>query len=258
VFAHTDPSVNVHGIEAFLCRKKRFAKNAERERRISPFGNPLSKLNVESARGSLRAFKAPQKDSARGSFAAQEENAPRSVPTNETQIRLNVVLIVREFHPWELTKAPFFAPRVMTRRVFSRRAKRDTRWERLCHRGGCFLKGGFSLPNSRSLVRFCRYRNERPISQARFRVFRTVTVHNIEAFLCRKKRFLLFSHKTKPSEKSDGFIFYSVLSATTGSFFAALLEGIIPAKSVRTTLIMTSTIAASQGRNAFRLSSPVK
>ncbi len=51
---------------------------------------------------------------------------------------------------------------------------------------------------------------------------------------------------------------YSVLSATTGSFFAALLEGIIPEKSVRSTLITTRTIAACQGRTARRFSIPVR
>ena len=50
---------------------------------------------------------------------------------------------------------------------------------------------------------------------------------------------------------------YSVLSATTGSFFAALLEGIIPAKSVRSTLITTRTSAPSQGSIARRFAIPV-
>lgn len=41
---------------------------------------------------------------------------------------------------------------------------------------------------------------------------------------------------------------YSVLSATTGSFFAALLDGMIPEIRVRSTLIATRIIAAGIGR----------
>ena len=53
-------------------------------------------------------------------------------------------------------------------------------------------------------------------------------------------------------------VFYSLLSATTGSFFAALLEGIMPAMSVKSMLIRTSVTAAGTGRNAFRLLIPVR
>ena len=45
---------------------------------------------------------------------------------------------------------------------------------------------------------------------------------------------------------------YSDLSATTGSFFAALLEGIIPEISVRSTLIVMSIKAAGIGSTALR------
>ena len=41
---------------------------------------------------------------------------------------------------------------------------------------------------------------------------------------------------------------YSVLRATTGSFFAALLDGIMPEKSVSTTLMSTSVAATDKGR----------
>ena len=41
---------------------------------------------------------------------------------------------------------------------------------------------------------------------------------------------------------------YSVLSATTGSFLAALREGIIPAISVKSTLIRINTPATTGGR----------
>ena len=42
-------------------------------------------------------------------------------------------------------------------------------------------------------------------------------------------------------------MFYSVLRATTGSFFAATLEGMRPAIIVRTTLIMTSIVPPTTG-----------
>jgi hypothetical protein len=71
-----------------LCRKMKhfFAERNASQRtpkgeQISPLENPLS-LNVKSARAVLRAFKAPQKDSAQVTFAAQEESAPRVAPTN--------------------------------------------------------------------------------------------------------------------------------------------------------------------------------
>ena len=43
---------------------------------------------------------------------------------------------------------------------------------------------------------------------------------------------------------------YSVRSASTGSFFAAILEGIRPAIRVSETLIITRIIAATGGRDA--------
>ena len=53
-------------------------------------------------------------------------------------------------------------------------------------------------------------------------------------------------------------IYYSVLSATTGSFFAALREGITPANMVNTTLITISTSATCQGKYDRKLEIPVK
>ena len=50
---------------------------------------------------------------------------------------------------------------------------------------------------------------------------------------------------------------YSVRSATTGSFFAALLDGISPEKRVKNTLIATSISAAPMGKDAFRFAIPV-
>ena len=46
---------------------------------------------------------------------------------------------------------------------------------------------------------------------------------------------------------------YSLLKATTGSFLAALLEGMIPDTRVSITLIKTSITAATGGKNAVRL-----
>ena len=46
-------------------------------------------------------------------------------------------------------------------------------------------------------------------------------------------------------------LFYSVLNAVTGSFLAAVFEGMIPPISVRTTLKITSTIAPSTGNTAL-------
>ena len=51
---------------------------------------------------------------------------------------------------------------------------------------------------------------------------------------------------------------YSVLNATTGSFFDALLEGMIPAKRVSTTLIATRKTPTGRGRWALRLLIPVR
>jgi hypothetical protein len=50
--------------------------------------------------------------------------------------------------------------------------------------------------------------------------------------------------------------YYSVLSATTGSFLDAFFAGIRPAKIVRSILIMTSIIAPTQGRTALMLEKP--
>ena len=50
------------------------------------------------------------------------------------------------------------------------------------------------------------------------------------------------------------FYHYSVRRATTGSFFAALLDGMIPANNVRSTLITTNTMAPSTGSIALRFS----
>ena len=50
---------------------------------------------------------------------------------------------------------------------------------------------------------------------------------------------------------------YSVLRATTGSFLAALRDGMMPAISVKSTLITTSTAAVTGGRAALRLPMPV-
>ena len=51
---------------------------------------------------------------------------------------------------------------------------------------------------------------------------------------------------------------YSVLSAITGSFFAALLDGINPAMSVSSTLMAMRMIAAGTGRIALKLLMPVR
>ena len=53
-------------------------------------------------------------------------------------------------------------------------------------------------------------------------------------------------------------LIYSVLNATTGSFFAALLEGMIPAIKVRSTLITIRAIATGIGKNALSVEIPVK
>lgn len=51
---------------------------------------------------------------------------------------------------------------------------------------------------------------------------------------------------------------YSVRNATTGSFRAAILEGIRPAMKVRNILIATSRTAPISGREAFRIIRPVR
>lgn len=50
---------------------------------------------------------------------------------------------------------------------------------------------------------------------------------------------------------------YSVLNATTGSFFEALLDGIIPEIRVRSTLIIIRAIATPTGKNALSEAIPV-
>ena len=58
----------------------------------------------------------------------------------------------------------------------------------------------------------------------------------------------------------NGFnvVYYSVLSATTGSFFAALLDGIMPDINVSNTLITTKIAATPIGNTAFRWAIPVR
>ena len=52
-------------------------------------------------------------------------------------------------------------------------------------------------------------------------------------------------------------LFHSDLSAATGSFFAAIREGMMPAISVKTMLIRTSIMPARHGRTAVSVSMPV-
>ena len=51
--------------------------------------------------------------------------------------------------------------------------------------------------------------------------------------------------------------FYSVLKATTGSFLAALLDGIMPDTRVKPILISIKISAASGGKKADNVVSPV-
>ena len=51
--------------------------------------------------------------------------------------------------------------------------------------------------------------------------------------------------------------YYSVLNATTGSFFPAVLEGMKPAISVNSTDMMISVIAALNGSTAVMFGFPV-
>ena len=50
---------------------------------------------------------------------------------------------------------------------------------------------------------------------------------------------------------------YSVRSATTGSFLAALRDGISPASSVNAMLTITNTSAAGNGKTALKFRIPV-
>ena len=58
--------------------------------------------------------------------------------------------------------------------------------------------------------------------------------------------------------QSGEIYFYSVLSATTGSFLAALLDGMIPEIRVKNTLIATSITAAAMGSCAESVLIPVR
>ena len=64
--------------------------------------------------------------------------------------------------------------------------------------------------------------------------------------------FILLSQSTGITRKGSARLpflkYYSVLSATTGSFFAALREGMIPEMSVSSMLMHTSITAAPIGR----------
>ena len=93
--------------------------------------------------------------------------------------------------------------------------------------------------------RLC-FRKIEPFFQKRFCIV-TLSNSNLSFFVVDVKRQSL----------SDCLVCYSVLSASTGSFFAALLEGIIPAMRVRRTLIATRIMAISMGRIARRLPIPV-
>ena len=64
-------------------------------------------------------------------------------------------------------------------------------------------------------------------------------------------------HCNTGSSTCNKILFYSLLKATTGSFFAALLDGIIPAISVRIILMHTSTTATDKGRYALSPAIPV-
>ena len=53
-------------------------------------------------------------------------------------------------------------------------------------------------------------------------------------------------------------MFYSLLKAITGSFLAALRDGIMPENIVSTTLIAINIIAAGKGRTAFKFERTVR
>ena len=72
--------------------------------------------------------------------------------------------------------------------------------------------------------------------EMRNKIIKTAKIHQNNDVLLRF--FVLFMF----------FKLYSLLSATTGSFLAALPDGIIPEKSVSATLITTSSTAAKGGR----------
>ena len=92
--------------------------------------------------------------------------------------------------------------------------------------------------------------------------------HNVpKAFNPIKKVSTKKGHRQKRKLPTPFFVYgypeirkpdYSLLRATTGSFLAALLEGMIPAISVRPMLISTRATAAPIGRIAWRLAIPVR
>ena len=70
----------------------------------------------------------------------------------------------------------------------------------------------------------------------------------------RSLAIIFLSRSFSPSHQN---INHSVLSATTGSFLAALREGMIPEIRVSMTLMTTRMTAASMGRKARRLAMSV-
>lgn len=83
-------------------------------------------------------------------------------------------------------------------------------------------------------------------------------VTSVKEFACK-----LFWKRSFPLGRSEQeiivifFIVYSVRNATTGSFLAALLEGITPAMSVKVMLIITRITATGTGSTALKLLIPV-
>ena len=70
---------------------------------------------------------------------------------------------------------------------------------------------------------------------------------------------LCYFYKQNPPEwRVCQLKYYSVLKATTGSFLAALRDGMMPAISVRSILMTIRTMAVVIGRTALRLFSPVR
>lgn len=78
--------------------------------------------------------------------------------------------------------------------------------------------------------------------------FFAMRVHTSEARKPYIRKVTKLSRVSSEAERKNAKKFYSVRSATTGSFFAALLEGMIPEKRVRITLIRIRTRAAGRGR----------
>ena len=70
--------------------------------------------------------------------------------------------------------------------------------------------------------------------------------------------FIIEPKKIEPEKISSSIFYnYSLRSATTGSFFAALREGIKPETSVSPMLIATRIIAALNGKTACNVAIPV-